>query len=97
MAEFTYSQRREVVDAAGTTNKIKRETRDIKDDTGKILDRLDSTDALLREVLEEVRDTAQQLTRRMDVLEQALIDPKSDAAEKLGLKYTSSKKKQIIP
>lgn len=97
MAEFTYGQRREVVEAAETTGRIKDETHEIKGDTSEILERLDGTDALLREVLQELRDTAKQLTRRMDDLEQALVDPKSDAAQKLGLKYASSKKKQIIP
>lgn len=55
--------------------------------TEQIVKALQAGNETTRALVEEIRSLSDQLTRRIDLIEEAIADPKSDAAKTLHDKY----------
>lgn len=60
---------------------------DIDDNTRATARNTERIAEAMEELVKEMRNMGEQMTRRMDTLEQAIADPKSDAAQALAKKY----------
>lgn len=63
------------------------QTRELKEQNEKILRLLQGMDERMKAQEDMIREQGEEMTRRMDELEEAVFNPKSAAAEKMRRKY----------